>query len=155
MNIVISNSTPIILFQNIGYLHLLKALYGKVHIPAAVHAEIVNEHDFLSGIDWIKVLNIQNTDARRLFRTSLHAGEVEAIILSTEMSADLLILDDLLARKHAEFMGITIAGTLGVLLALKNKGIIQEVKPFLEQLIAVGMYIDNSLYANVLNLANE
>ena len=153
--VVVSNATPIIFFQNIGYLYLLKSLYGKIHIPKAVYDEIMVDHDFLSAIDWIKVVGIRNIDAKHLFRTGLHAGEVEAIILSTEMSADLLILDDLLARKHAKLMGISITGTLGVLITLKNKDIIQSIKPFIKQLIAVGMYIDDKLYAKALSAVNE
>jgi len=153
--VVVANSTPIILFHNIGYLHLLKTLYGKIYIPRAVYNEVAADFDFISPQKWIKVIEIQNKDLKRLLQINLHVGEVEAIILSTEMPADLLILDDLLARKHAKVIGINITGTLGILLALKHKGIIHAVKPLMEQLINVGMYIDKKLYEDVLAMAKE
>ena len=100
-------------------------------------------------------MEIQNVEAKRFFQPSLHPGEVEAIILSTELSAKLLLLDDLTARKYAKAMGITITGTLGVLLSLKGKGLIDAVKPVMRKLQDVDMYIDNKLYNDVLSLAGE
>lgn len=160
--IVAANSTPIILLHKAGQLELLNSLYLKIHIPEAVYKEIIidggdktNNHDFISTNNWIEVVKIQNAKGKKLFITSLHEGEVETMILAMEMPADLCILDDLLARKYAENVGLNITGTLGVLIAAKNKGYVKEVKPILDKLLDVGMYVDRKLYSSVLATAKE
>lgn len=153
--IVVSNSSPIILLHKIGQLNLLKNLYGKIYIPRAVYTEVCVEQNILASFKWINVIDIQNVGVKSFFKTNLHDGEIEVIILATEMSADLLILDDLLARKYAQHIGLEITGTIGVLLALKNMNIIEEVKPIMKQLLSIGMHIDKGLYDEVLASANE
>jgi len=69
-------------------------------------------------------------------KENLDKGEAETIALSIEISADLLLMDEKLGRKIAEEKGIKISGTIGVLLKAKKKGIIQEVKPLIYELIA-------------------
>jgi predicted nucleic acid-binding protein len=43
MRKVIVNTTPIIALADIGYLNLLKELYGEILIPEAVLSEIISE----------------------------------------------------------------------------------------------------------------
>jgi len=47
---------------------------------------------------------------------TLHRGELEAIQLTHEINADLVLLDDLLARKNAKAQNIKVMGTLGIFL---------------------------------------
>ena len=160
--IIVVNSTPIILLQKIGHLDLLHKLYEKIFIAQAVYQEIIieesgktNERDFILINNWIEVIKIQNVDAKKMFTTSLHAGEVETIILAMEKSADLCIFDDLLARKYAMRLDFDVTGTLGVLITAKKKKHINSTKPLLNKLVDVGMYVSDELYKTVLSLAGE
>ncbi len=56
------------------------------------------------------------------------------MILAQEQKADLVIIDDNVAKKTAKYLGLTVTGTLGVLLRAKNKGIVQEVAPLLVEM---------------------
>ena len=152
---VVSNATPIILLQNIGQLHLLKALYGAIYIPRAVYDEIAVKNKLTETDSWINVVDIENKAAKRLLCLNLHNGEAEALLLSTELNADLLLLDDLAARKYAQAIGLSISGTLGVLVALKRNGTVDAVKPLLQMLVANGMYIADNLQRNVLDMVGE
>ena len=160
-SIIISNSTPIILLHKIGQLDLLQKLYGKIYIADAVYKEVIIDganmagQDFIKQNKWIEIINIEDINAKKMFITSLHDGEVETIILAMEMNADLCVLDDLLARKHAKNFGLQITGTLGILIEAKNKSYVKEVKPILEKLKEIGMYIDSELYSTILLNANE
>jgi len=160
-SIVVANSTPIILLQKVGQLELLKALYSKIFIPEAVYKEVIiggaskNQDDFISAHSFIEIVRIHNVEAKKLFAASLHEGEVETILLAMETKADLCVLDDLLARKYAKSAGFNVAGTLGVLIAAKNKGHIKAVKPVMDELISEGMYVDEALYMSALTIAKE
>jgi len=58
----------------------------------------------------------------------LHQGELEAIILAQELSADFVILDDLLARRKAQRLEINVIGTLGLLLLFEKRGLLTAEK---------------------------
>ena len=62
-----------------------------------------------------------------MFRVKLHAGEVEVMILADEMNADLLLMDDNAAKKTAKFLGMTVTGTLGILIRAKKEKYILAV----------------------------
>jgi predicted nucleic acid-binding protein len=64
-------------------------------------------------------------------------------------------LDDGLAIKCALSLSIPMRGTLGVILLAKQEGCIDEVKPFIEELIKVGFRIYTKTVKTVLDLANE
>ena len=54
----------------------------------------------------------------------MHRGELEAMQLARETNADLVLLDDLLARNKAKSLHLDVMGTLGVfLLACRQKHI--------------------------------
>ena len=160
--VVISNSTPIILLQKIGQLDLLEKLYSKIYIPEAVYREVIidgfekiNKNDFIAKYKWIEIEKIKNVEAKKMFTTSLHDGEVETMILAMEKTADLCILDDLLARKYARKFNLNITGTLGILIAAKNEQYIKEVKPLINKLIDVGMFIGDNLFNTIMSMAGE
>jgi predicted nucleic acid-binding protein len=47
--------------------------------------------------------------------TALHVGERSAIQLARQETADWLLLDDQLAREHAQRLGLKVKGTLGII----------------------------------------
>ena len=158
---VIVNSTPIIALSSIDKLGLLKELYGTVIIPNAVKDEIGAKSkskaytQLGSSNDWLHVREINNVVHKQTFRTQLHDGEVEVIILGQELTADILVIDDYSAREYAKYLGLHVIGTVGIILLAKSKGFICEVRPLLDRLITNGIFISNRLYAEVLKMANE
>ena len=111
---VVSNSSPLIAFEQIGQLELLHDLVGPVIIPTAVRHEVGAT---VSQTDWIVVQAVTQPVASRVLRASLGPGESEAISLTIELEARLLLLDDLAARRLALGLRLPIIGTLGLLLA--------------------------------------
>jgi uncharacterized protein len=71
------------------------------------------------------------------------------------MDADLILLDETLARCHAKHIGLSITGTLGILIKAKQSGHIQELKPLINELRVQGIWISNRLMAEVLEIAGE
>ena len=124
MRKIISNTTPIISLLKIGKLNLLKELYGKIIIPFAVYQEIEEGidkpyyHD-LTEIDWIEIVKINNPKSREYF-LDLDKGEAEVLILSKEQNADLVIIDEIMRRRYAKQLELSLTGTIGVLLKRKE-----------------------------------
>ena len=158
---VIVNSTPIIALSAVDRLNLLKDLYGTIIIPSAVSNEIRAKNKSKAqtqleiSSDWIQVKDIVNEAQKQTFRTQLHEGEVEVLILGQELSADLLIIDDYTARKYAKYHGFNVIGTVGIFLLAKSKGFVREIKPLVDDLISNGIFISSRLYAEIIKLADE
>jgi predicted nucleic acid-binding protein len=92
--------------------------------------------------DWIRTEpDPQDMNLRR----ELGAGETAVITLAMKTQADLVILDDLPARLVAQAQGLTITGTLGVLLAAQQAGFVSDLKDLFHALQDAGFRIPASL----------
>jgi len=159
--IVVSDSSPILNLGLIGHLHLLASLYREVLIPPAVYQElrrsVRDEHLVdLGSNPWITVVSAQNQEHVRELSDQLDAGEAEAIVLALEKRADLLLVDERRARRVAAALGLRVTGLLGILVEAQRAGLVERVKPVLDDLIArAGFWIGADLYAKVLAEVGE
>jgi predicted nucleic acid-binding protein len=158
--IVVSNATPLISLSLINQLGLLKALYGQVYIPPAVCEEVVTKGKGRPGAqevaqaDWIVVREVPEV-ARGTVQprpAALHAGEVETMELALWLQAELVILDERLARKIAKTQGLNIVGTVGILKHARDRGLLADLKGVLDALRRNGIRISDKLYREVLGL---
>ena len=151
MRKVVVNTTPLIALSHVGQLDILKKLYGEIIIPEAVYRELSIKTESIckkavdDSLEWVRVENIKNQMAKAMYKPHLHDGEVEVMILSKEIAADVVIIDDANAKKHAKYLGLPVTGTLGVLIKAKQEGYINELKPILNQMSENGIYISQSL----------
>ena len=99
--IVISDTTPIISFLKINHLDLLEKLFGSVQIPKGVFSELTENPRFqkeakiVKDSNFIEVVEKIDENYVSLLRrsTGLDLGESEAIFLSDNTNADLLLMD--------------------------------------------------------------
>lgn len=161
MRDVIVNSTPLIILCNIGYLRILRDIYGEIIIPEAVYREVTEKEDsaciqIVSENEWIHVARVKDSSEKKMYKAKLHDGEVEVMILAQEMGRDsLVIIDDNAAKKTAKYLGLTVTGTMGVLLKGKRLGIIEEIKSLLQEMKKRGFYVSDGLMKLVLEQAGE
>ena len=160
MRKVIVNSTPIIALAKAGKLDILKAMYGQVIIPEAVFNEVTAKDDsvktlLIENSAWIKVERIKNSAEKLMFRARLHDGEVEVMILARELAADLVVIDDYAARKTAEYIGLKLTGTVGILIKAKQNGYIDSVMPIVQVMEQNGIYYSEQLKEQIRKLAGE
>lgn len=158
--LVVVDTTPIIALSLIGQLDLLRKLYGRVVVPAAVQAEVFAGGAAGVGIrelreaSWLEVVSLQDPGRAALI-ADLERGEAEVIALAQEQGADLVVIDERLARRHAKRLGMRLTGTLGVLLRAKQLGAIEAVAPMIDQLRQGGIRLSDDVVAEVLRLAGE
>lgn len=158
--VVVVDTTPIIALAVIDQLGLLKDLYHTVVIPPSVEAEILAGDRDRPGVrefqeaTWIQKIAPNNPRQIEEF-TDLDQGEAEVIVLALELNADLVIIDERLARRQATRLGILVTGVLGVLLKAKADGKIQAVEPLIRLLRQSGIWLSDALVNEVLRLARE
>ena len=158
--LVVVNTAPIIALSLVGELGLLRSLYDEVIVPSAVEAEVLaGGRDGIGSSElieasWLRVTSLQ--DARRAdLLADLNRGEAEVLALAQELNADLVIIDERLARLHAKRLGLTLTGTLGVLLRAKQLGHVKAVAPLIDRLRQGGIHLGDLLVTEVLALADE
>lgn len=157
--IVIFNTSPLIFLDRLGYMEKSLTLFQTVIIPQRVLNEIYIKNDKIKK----NVIGLKNHQ-RVLFGLEtklvklylgltgrLGKGEAEAISLAIEKNADLVILDDYVARKIAIELGLEVKGTLGILKRLsENKEIeIQDVNELYRRLIKIGFRVKKSIFDSI------
>jgi len=135
----------------------LPAIYGRIVIPPAVHAEVtvrgigVAE---LAQATWLHVQRPRDAAAVRTLSGVLDPGEAEAVPLAVELHA-LMLIDDRRARRRAAQMHVACLGTVGIVLEAKDTGLIDAVGPLLHELVDAGVYLDAALIVHARRVAGE
>jgi predicted nucleic acid-binding protein len=157
--VIVSNATPIIAFSRINRLDLFQQVTGAIVIPQEVEKELYEHRrtdvPALNRSNWIKVRKVKSQADVELLLPSLDQGEAEVIVLSKELGAGLIIIDELTARKVAIMMGLPVIGAAGLLMHAKRTGLIKEVKPLLDDMILKGIRYKESFYREVLKSIGE
>ena len=163
--IVVSDTTPLISLLKIDRIDLLEKLFGQVLIPQAVFDELTADERFTIEADqirrkrFIKVKTVKNPESVSILKraTGLDQGEGEAIILTDEQSADLLLMDEAKGRAVSFQMGFKIMGTIGILMAAyeENELTADEVRGCIEDLQRTGRHIGQKHYQLLLDKLSE
>jgi predicted nucleic acid-binding protein len=85
----------------------------------------------------------------------LGVGERAVLTLAMSIPASVAIIDDLPARRVAESFGVTVTGTLHVILVAKQRGLVPAVRPLLDRLHDVRFRMSADLRDGILTLADE
>lgn len=155
------NTSPLVFLGSLGRLELLRHEGREVYIPRAVAEEIAEKPDAAAQVvqvacaTWMQVRNVTDETAVTLVQAALHKGEAEAVVLATELHAERLVLDDQDARRFASRCGLKIIGTLGILLAAKQRGAIASLREEINALVALGFRVNPRLVTAVLQTAGE
>ncbi len=148
--IIISDTSCFIILTNIGELGILEKLYGKITTTIEIATEFGEPLP-----DWVEILSVKGKDTQRLLEMQIDKGESSAIALALEFSDSLLILDDFKARRIATQLGLSITGTLGIIIKAKLEGIIPSVIPILQKIKQTDFRLSDELEIKVLKAAME
>jgi len=135
---VVSDTSPISYLVLIGREEVIPELYGDVLIPRAVYRELVHPsgpeavRERISSLpSWINV-QTSSSESQELRPDQkqqeglqdLDLGEREAILLAAREEGRLLLIDERAGRAFAKKFGVKVTGTIGVLGAATQKGLI-------------------------------
>ena len=148
--IVCPNTSPLLVLARLDRLDLLgdpariiitRAVLAEVRDKLDVATERVNElaSRLAPPVDPIIP---EQVDAFR----SLGSGERSVLAWALLAEPDALcVLDDAAARREARRLRLAVTGTLGLVLRAKLDGRLAEAAPLLEQAIAAGLHLEDSV----------
>ncbi len=148
--VVISDTSTLILFHKIDEFSLLQKVYGELITTPEIVAEFGEKLP-----DWIKIETVSDKKYQDFLETQIDNGEASAIALATEYDDVLLLLDDLKARKLATQLSFKITGTLGVIHKARQMSVIDKVKPLIDKLLLTDFRVADIIIEEILKLNNE
>ena len=150
---VIADASALICLGWVDQLQILPALFGRILVPPAVATEATRRQSALPT--WIDVREPGRPLDHRVVTAHLGAGETEVLCLGLELDGAWLVLDDAQARALARALGLRILGTAAVLVEAKRAGLLAQVRPTLDALLAKGFRLDRKVYDRILKAADE
>lgn len=148
--LIICDTSSLILFEKINRLDLLWHCYKNVYVTPEIVAEF---GDSLPG--WIKVKEVKSKVLKQTLNQSLGAGESSAIALYFEIENALVAVDDLKARRIAKSLNLKITGSLGILVKAKEAGYIEKLKPILQEVEQTDFRISANIIEKILTMVGE
>ena len=153
------NASPLILLSRIGRLDLIERLALTILIPNAVSKEVRagqgDDPAAAAALKWAAKYRVDDAMVpASVEHWDLGAGESQVIAhcVATQRWA---VLDDRAARRCAIAHGLSVIGSLGVVLRSKKHGNIDQARPLIEELIAAGMFLDGEFVDRVLAIVGE
>lgn len=157
---LVLDAGPLIQLDRLGYVDLLPRIYDRLLLPPTVAAELRRGGDRpgsrAPGRTWLEhraplasVMGRIHQDLRA------GAGEREALALALELGAT-VALDDLKARRYARRIGVSVTGTLGLLLEIHGRDLAgRTIEEDLDRLAAGGMHLTERLRVMVIEAAEK
>lgn len=139
---------------------MLPRLIGEVIVPFEIGQELA------AGIQrddtWHRMQNVPGITLRPstvrlhpLLRAQLDAGEAAVIQTALDEGIATVILDERKARRIALAMGLSVTGTLGILVQAKLSGHLPSVREAIQTLRQRGIWLNETVVAKTLLLAGE
>jgi predicted nucleic acid-binding protein len=157
---LVVNASPLILLARIERLDLLASLAKRLVVPVAVIREVQAGSDRDKTADRIQDLpSIFQVDDRpvpeRIRFWNLGAGESQVLAQGLERPGVEVALDDLAARRCARSLGLSMIGTLGIVVLCRHRGVISAARPVLEALREAGLHLKPALMNEALAKIGE
>lgn len=149
-DLIISDTSSLILLDKIGEIDLLRQSFDKVYATPIVARE------FGSLLpDWITIQKATDAIREAKLNALMDPGEASVLALATEIPDCYVLIDDNKARRYAQAVGQKYIGTLGLILRAKRQGIVPLVRPILEKVMQTDFRATDSLYDFIRHEAGE
>lgn len=156
----ICDASPIILLAKVSWADLLLRCSDELLVPKSVEQEVVAGPEDSPARLWLqenrshymqRVISI----APEVASWELGDGESAALSWALRNREWTVILDDLAGRRCGQSLGVSLTGTLGLLLLAKEEGHLTNVEPAVEALTDAGLQASDALLEAVLRQAGE
>lgn len=148
---IVTNTTPLLaLCAATGSLDIFRALYERVIVPLEVEQEIQAGGVSYFGVDvfarahW---LECRDQPARRSpwLDNTLDRGEASVIQTALDERIPLVCIDEAAGRRVARLNGLTLTGSVGILLKAKSQGFPVDISSAIENMRRHGIWLSERL----------
>lgn len=140
-NQIVINTSPLIaLIAAMGELNFLQSLYEDIFVPFEVNQEILIGGNTGFGIDeftsasWLRKQTSPLEISPFLFN-SLDLGEASVIQLALNKNISTVCIDEVVGRRIARLNGLSVTGSIGILLRAKHEGYPFSVKTAIQKMV--------------------
>lgn len=157
---LVVNASPLILLARIDLLDLLASLAKLLVVPEAVIREVQAGSHRDGTADKVKdlasILQVDDLPVPDRIRFwDLGAGESQVLAHALERPGAEVVLDDLAARRCARSLGLSMIGTLGIVVLCRHRGTISAARPVIEMLCEAGLRLKPALMDEALAKVGE
>jgi predicted nucleic acid-binding protein len=138
--IVISDTSCLIAFTNIGRLDILQMLCPAIITTPEVAAEYKTPLP-----QWVTISAVKDKTKIKSINTMLGLGESSVIALALEIENALVILDDKRARSYAKNVGLNYTGIVGLLRLGYKKRFIQDIDSVILDLHMIQFHLPDNV----------
>ena len=158
---LVINTTPIIsLIAATGSLDMLPLLYSRVWVPFEVCREIqAGGMDGFASTEFEQMAWLhkqsQPVTIPLLLQNSLDTGEAAVIQLALQEGVALVAIDESVGRRFARLSGLSLTGSLGILLKAKKLGYPVLMKDAIQRMRQRGIWLGDKVVEFALREAGE
>ena len=149
-SLVISDSSSLILFDQMGKFELLLKVYDVIFTTRQVAFEFGGPLPEL-----IQIKKAKDKEYLAFLEMQFDWDVASAIALAKEVDNSILLLDDLKARKLAAQLNLKFTGTLGVLHTARQLGYVDKIEPLIDKLLKENFRIPENIVLELLKINNE
>lgn len=154
------NTSPLVFLARAGLFDLLTIAAPAIVVPTEVAAELRRRGDAdaavraMTAAAWLTVVEAPDAPAS-IQSWDLGPGESAVLSWAIEHGPAVAVIDDLAGRRCGAALGVPIRGTLGLVLAAKQRGRVPAARPVMEDLRRSGMYLSDKVLDSALGLVGE
>ena len=154
------DATPLITLGRAGLFDLIRLAGEPIVVPAAVAVEIDRRGHgdpvvmALRSADWLTIV-AEAPVPPMLAHFDLGAGETAVMAWALAHPGCIAVIDDLTARRRAAALGISVRGTLSLIIETKRRGLVERIAPTIEHVRRAGFYVSDRLVEDILRRAGE
>jgi predicted nucleic acid-binding protein len=151
---LVTNTTPLItLSVACGSLDILRQLYEDIVVTHEVAAEITaggmqrpGVAEFVAAQPWLKPLTSPCAIAPYLLN-ALDRGEASVIQTALDQHIALVAIDEVVGRRAARLAGLSVTGSVGILLKARKLGLAGSMADSFARLRAHGIWLSTQVQA--------
>lgn len=154
---IVVNAGPLIALARAEVLHVVAHLPLEFVCPEEVAAELdagIQAGYPVARPAWLRTLAL-SAPLNPVALSTVDSGEAAVIQLALEQGIPRVCMDDLKGRRVAQAAGLSVIGSLGLLVRAKRAGILPALRPVVEKAMREGVWYDAKLVARVLQGVGE
>lgn len=160
-NQIVINTSPLIaLIAAMGELNFLQSLYTNIFVPFEVYQEILMGGNTGFGIteftsaSWLQK-QTSPLEISAFLLNSLDLGEASVIQLALNKNISTVCIDEVVGRRIARLNGLSVTGSIGILLRAKREGYSFSIKTAIQKMVNHNIRLSQTVIDFAIKKAGE